>query len=137
MLIPILFLTSTILIRIRSQYHGCDQISQIQVIRTTHTHCTIQLIPQNERIQNRQICFSLTLQAVDIEPLFSGAAWAGTVVWPACIYLANYLCRQRKGLKRVIELGSGLGVPGIVAGLLGAESVWLTEQDPLVSETVV
>jgi predicted nicotinamide N-methyase len=38
---------------------------------------------------------------------------------------------------RVIELGSGLGVPGIVSGLLGAEVVCLTEQeDPLVSGMV-
>jgi predicted nicotinamide N-methyase len=80
-----------------------------------------------------------------IEPLFSGGCWAGTVVWDASLLLSDYLIQHRDTLltsrdtndetkcpPRVVELGAGVGVPGMTAALLGAE-VLLTEQDPLYS----
>lgn len=47
--------------------------------------------------------------------------WAD--LWPSAIALGKYLVREkmiRPGM-RVTEIGCGLGLPGIVAGLLGAE----------------
>ncbi|KAH9261525.1 hypothetical protein BASA81_000181 [Batrachochytrium salamandrivorans] len=59
--------------------------------------------------------------------------WAGSVVWPAALFLGNYLAEHKLCLSKptVLELGSGMGVPGIVAGCLGAKRVILTEQSPL------
>lgn len=46
----------------------------------------------------------------------------GIVLWPASIALAHDLAGRADQLrgKRVLELGSGTGLPGIVAGTLGA-----------------
>ena len=72
-----------------------------------------------------------------IEPVFSGAAWAGTVLWRAAArlvdtaLLAPDACVSVKG-RSVVELGCGLGVPGMVAARLGAKAVALTEQDSLI-----
>jgi len=84
------------------------------------------------RIGDKQFRFELTLPPDTIEPLFSGAAWAGTVVWPASVFLANHIALKGscKGAS-VIELGAGVGIPGIAAGQLGARKVILTEQPPL------
>jgi len=84
------------------------------------------------RIGKSHYTLDLTLPPTTIEPLFSGAAWAGTVIWPTSVFLANYLRHNEtcEG-KVVIELGSGVGLPGITSGLLGASKVILTEQPPL------
>lgn len=49
-------------------------------------------------------------------------------LWPSAIALSRYLLETYPSLegKSVLELGCGLGLPGIVAGLLGAE-VTLTD----------
>jgi predicted nicotinamide N-methyase len=46
----------------------------------------------------------------------------GAMLWPASIALAHQLLGERDELrgKRVLELGAGTGIPGIVAGTLGA-----------------
>eukprot|EP00903_Cladosiphon_okamuranus_P013178 g12291.t1 len=71
----------------------------------------------------------------EMAPIFSGACWAGTVVWQAALDLGNYMSEHlRKDLvgATVVELGCGIGVPGMIARLLGA-TVVLTEQDELLS----
>lgn len=89
--------------------------------------------PVEIEISNKKIRLDVTLPPDAIEPIFSGAAWAGTIVWPAAISLSQYLQRFQEICKEkvVLELGSGLGLPGIVAGTLGAKKVYLTEQPPL------
>lgn len=49
--------------------------------------------------------------------------WAD--VWPSAIALAQYLMRNKKLVesKNVIELGCGLGLPGMVAASLGAKVI--------------
>ena len=82
----------------------------------------------------RKLRLDLRMSENELEPIFSGAAWAGTVFWRAAIQL----CEQQllrsphcwRG-KHVIELGCGIGVPGMIAALLGARVV-LTEQPTLV-----
>mmetsp|Transcript_5117 Transcript_5117/g.9170 ORF Transcript_5117/g.9170 Transcript_5117/m.9170 type:complete len:324 (-) Transcript_5117:190-1161(-) len=53
------------------------------------------------------------------------------VVWDCAVVLARYLERHRVLVqgKRVVELGCGLGLPGLVSGALGAEAVLLTERE--------
>ncbi len=90
-----------------------------------------------------------------IEPLFSGATWAGSVVWSASVRLCDYLyeitsdpdshivklpIKQNENDvilqesivgKTVVELGAGIGSCGFTAALLGAKKVVVTEQQPL------
>lgn len=59
----------------------------------------------------------------------------GATVWPAAHVLAKYIERRcgEGGLRgsRVVDLGSGTGVGGIVAAALGAEETFLTDQQQL------
>ncbi|KAG8700289.1 hypothetical protein FRC08_004784 [Ceratobasidium sp. 394] len=56
----------------------------------------------------------------------------GGVAWPAGEVLSRYLARRRSlAGQRVVELGSGTGLVGIVAGLLGAQEVVITDQEQL------
>jgi len=65
--------------------------------------------------------------AVDAAPGCGGRAW------PAGEVLGRYLVARRasklKG-QRVLELGAGTGLAGLVAGMLGAD-VWITDQAQL------
>ncbi|KAI0723442.1 putative methyltransferase-domain-containing protein [Earliella scabrosa] len=63
--------------------------------------------------------------AVDASP------GCGGIAWPAGEVLANYIV-HRGSLegRNVLELGSGTGLVGLVAGVLGAR-VWITDQAPL------
>ncbi|KIK65598.1 hypothetical protein GYMLUDRAFT_978907 [Collybiopsis luxurians FD-317 M1] len=70
---------------------------------------------------------SITLQ-VDASP------GCGGVVWPAGQILSSYLIRRGSEFlqgRRVVELGSGTGLVGLIAASLGASKVWITDQVPL------
>lgn len=55
----------------------------------------------------------------------------GIVLWPSAIALAHELASRPLAGKRVLELGAGTGLPGIVAATLGA-SVVQTDRQQLV-----
>ncbi|KAF8269714.1 putative methyltransferase-domain-containing protein [Lactarius quietus] len=57
----------------------------------------------------------------------------GGVAWPAGEVLARYISRRGKALQglNVLELGSGTGLVGLVAGYFGAR-VYITDQPPLI-----
>lgn len=78
----------------------------------------------------------LKLGPDDLEPVFSGAAWAGTVLWRAAAVLVDRAFLGEGAVpiegRTCIELGCGLGVPGMACARLGAKSVALTEQPSLV-----
>lgn len=77
------------------------------------------------------------LNPENIAPLFSGAEWAGTRVWHAAIRLMEYLqenyLKELKNGSTVLELGCGLGLPGMVSCNLGADVV-LTDQENILSQ---
>ncbi|KAK1932354.1 EEF1A lysine methyltransferase 3 [Phytophthora citrophthora] len=90
------------------------------------------------RVNGKDLNLTLLMQADELAPLFSGAAWAGTLLWDAAVHLARrFLTDYRPQLQdptnslRVIELGAGIGVPGMAARVAGAKHVVLTEQDEL------
>uniref|UniRef100_A0AAV1UX30 Uncharacterized protein n=1 Tax=Peronospora matthiolae TaxID=2874970 RepID=A0AAV1UX30_9STRA len=63
---------------------------------------------------------------------------AGTILWDAAVHLTRrVLTRYRCQLEdptnslRVLELGAGIGVPGMAARIAGAKHVVLTEQEEL------
>ncbi|KIM67776.1 hypothetical protein SCLCIDRAFT_1209915 [Scleroderma citrinum Foug A] len=91
---------------------------------------------QNERIQltfpNRapkDYCspsIQITLK-VDASP------GCGGIAWPAGEVLSNYIALRGKQYcqgRSILELGSGTGLVGLVAGALGGR-VWITDQTPL------
>ncbi|KAJ4472180.1 putative methyltransferase-domain-containing protein [Lentinula aciculospora] len=58
----------------------------------------------------------------------------GGIVWPAGQILSNYLIRKGSKFlqgKRIVELGSGTGLVGLIAAKLGGSRVWITDQAPL------
>ncbi|MDB4961957.1 MAG: hypothetical protein JWP01_1956 [Myxococcales bacterium] len=55
----------------------------------------------------------------------------GSVLWPSAIALAHEVASRDVGGKRILELGAGTGLPGIVAASLGA-SVVQTDRQKLV-----
>lgn len=86
--------------------------------------------------EDLKLDLSVCLAEDEIEPIFSGAAWAGTVLWRAAVRLIDVALLSKivelDSTKSVIELGCGLGVPGMVAKAIGAGTVVLTEQQNLV-----
>ncbi|TYZ59303.1 hypothetical protein PybrP1_001182 [[Pythium] brassicae (nom. inval.)] len=91
------------------------------------------------RVHGRDLLLSLLLREDELAPLFSGAAWAGTLLWDAAIHLTRHLLATHAAALadphnalRVLELGAGLGVPGMAARVAGARNVVITEQDELV-----
>ena len=52
----------------------------------------------------------------------------GIVLWPAAIALAHEVATRALAGKRVLELGAGTGLPGIVAASLGAHVVQTDRQ---------
>lgn len=69
--------------------------------------------------------------SADGVPSWRGVARAtGRVAWPSGISLCKHIARHHNDLirdKRVIELGSGTGLCGLVAALFGARAVVLTD----------
>jgi predicted nicotinamide N-methyase len=57
----------------------------------------------------------------------------GIVLWPAAIALAHDIASRSLGGKRVLELGAGTGLPGIVAASLGAHVVQTDRQEVALS----
>ena len=102
--------------------------------------------PPSEK-QLRKIVLSTMLEEDDIAPIFDGSRWAGTRLWGAAIrgiqYITGHLDPKPDFMehlssnpgKRIsmLELGCGLGVPGMVYHLLGGNVV-LTDQANILSQ---
>lgn len=108
-------------------------------MKTTETEDENDTVTATAAICNRykSLHLSTLLEPDDMAPLFSGAEWAGTRVWHAAIRAIEYLDRHHhtdlKGGSTLLELGCGLGVPGMIACQLGAE-VLLTDQINIMSQ---
>lgn len=88
------------------------------------------------------------LEEDDLAPLFAGAQWAGTRVWHAAIAMTDFLvkhhsqalCAKENGDRtitttRVLELGCGLGVPGMILHSLYRNiDTFLTDQESILSQ---
>ncbi|KAJ0399245.1 hypothetical protein P43SY_007093 [Pythium insidiosum] len=82
------------------------------------------------KVFGQELALSLLLKEDELAPLFSGAAWAGTLLWDAAQFREEL--RDPDNRLRVIELGAGIsGVPGMAARVAGAHHVVITEQDDL------
>ena len=97
----------------------------------------------------RKIAISTLLEEDDLAPLFDGSRWAGTRLWAAAVRAVQFLSGHLPGTKNmlgsdapttddkkvvsILELGCGLGVPGMIFHLLGCNVV-LTDQIEILSQ---
>jgi predicted nicotinamide N-methyase len=108
--------------------------------RQLYQHCDHYLYDFHHQ-QDQQDQISLRLQQIpngEIKGLGTG-----TFVWPAAHVLAKYFenafGQGQLRDKSVCELGSGVGLTGVVTGLLGAAKVVLTDQEvilPLLAQNL-
>ncbi|KAJ7162531.1 putative methyltransferase-domain-containing protein [Mycena crocata] len=90
-------------------------------------------IPSVQHGEMLQLSFG---NAIALKIVLDASPGCGGVTWPAGEVLAHYLVKQGPGAlegKNVLELGSGTGLVGLVAAMLGARNVCLTDQTPLLS----
>ena len=69
-------------------------------------------------------------------PLYQDGTWTGSLVWDSAIHVSEILLRSASWHQRlqgasVVELGSGLGLPGWCAHLIGAGRVLLTDREEI------
>uniref|UniRef100_A0A4W3J6W0 Uncharacterized protein n=1 Tax=Callorhinchus milii TaxID=7868 RepID=A0A4W3J6W0_CALMI len=78
---------------------------------------------------NKVICIRLCGHNLKIAITFDSSQGVSGIIWNAGVVLCNYFEKEaiRFSGKKVIELGSGTGLVGILAALLGGE-VTLTDQ---------
>ena len=82
---------------------------------------------------------STLLEEGDMAPLFSGAQWAGTRVWHAAIAMVHFLSQEYSNklpTATLLELGCGLGVPGMLCHSLYGCETYLTDQESIVSQLI-
>ena len=82
---------------------------------------------------------STLLEEADMAPLFAGAQWAGTRVWHAAIAMVHFLAKEYSNklpTATLLELGCGLGVPGMLCHSLYGCETYLTDQESIVSQLV-
>lgn len=82
---------------------------------------------------------STLLEEGDMAPLFSGAQWAGTRVWHAAIAMVHYLTQNYSHelpTATLLELGCGLGVPGMLCHSLYGCDTYLSDQESIVSQLI-
>ncbi|KAI0028306.1 putative methyltransferase-domain-containing protein [Vararia minispora EC-137] len=114
-----------------------ERLDQQDPLRHLREHATI-IPPQPTSVQNALLDLAVPLPTphppIRLTLAVDAAPGCGGITWPAGEVLARYLARRGpralKG-KRILELGSGTGLVGILAGALGAD-VWITDQAPLV-----
>ncbi|KAF8631165.1 hypothetical protein AX15_002504 [Amanita polypyramis BW_CC] len=72
---------------------------------------------------------------ISISLYMDASPGCGGIAWPAGQILSNYIVKRGSEFlqnKKVLELGSGTGLVGLVAGKLNAR-VWITDQAPLLN----
>jgi len=104
---------------------------------------------QWHRDMDRPLHISTLLEQDSLAPLFAGAQWAGTRVWHAAIAMIQYLLEHHRddflnnnndnNSRRLLELGCGLGVPGMICHELFCcnndnNETYLTDQESIISQ---
>ncbi|KAJ7937345.1 putative methyltransferase-domain-containing protein [Mycena leptocephala] len=82
-----------------------------------------------------QLSFPGAATTITVDLMLDASPGCGGVAWPAGEVLAQYLVNRGPNSlegKQVLELGSGTGLVGLVAAMLGG-TVYLTDQAPLLN----
>jgi len=106
-----------------------DDADPLRHLRRQDSGDLLPLVPvQPPSIHNETL--QLNFQDIGVTLKVDAGPGCGGIAWPAGEVLSRYIIRQGRDYwrgKRVLELGSGTGLVGIVAGYLGAHTV-LTDQ---------
>lgn len=107
--------------------------------------------------ETTKLYLSTVLEEADMAPIFAGAQWAGTRVWHAAIAMVHYLTQEQQSLSSLsgdgmttttssstivspnstlLELGCGLGVPGMLCHALYGCETYLTDQECILSQLI-
>ncbi|QRV76637.1 phospholipase [Ceratobasidium sp. AG-Ba] len=88
--------------------------------------------PQIPTVVNQTIELNFSPLEHPVKLVVDAGPGCGGVAWPAGEVLSRYIARKGslEG-RKVIELGSGTGLVGLVAGYLGAQEVVITDQEQL------
>ncbi|KAM6957124.1 histone-arginine methyltransferase METTL23 [Aplochiton taeniatus] len=80
--------------------------------------CKVFKFEENQENENQSLSLTVSIPEV-LDPQY------GMYVWPCAVVLAQFVWTQRRGMhqKTVLELGAGVGLPGIVAAKCGANVV--------------
>ncbi|EIN10826.1 hypothetical protein PUNSTDRAFT_51401 [Punctularia strigosozonata HHB-11173 SS5] len=110
-----------------------ERLDELDPLR--HLRDDDELVPsQPHSVQNERLTLSFPTAdngPVQIELLADAKPGCGGIAWPAGEVLSRYISRCGLGeAKEILELGSGTGLVGLVAGSLGGR-VWITDQAPL------
>jgi ribosomal protein L11 methylase PrmA len=106
-----------------------DDADPLRHLRDQETDDLLPLVPaQPPSIHNETL--HLTFQDITVTLKVDAGPGCGGIAWPAGEVLSQYIVRRGRDYwqgKRVLELGSGTGLVGLVAGYLGAQTV-VTDQ---------
>lgn len=97
---------------------------------------TVAIIPLQPRSilgETIRLTFPVDFPRVSISLKVDASHGCGGIAWPAGEVLSNYIAFRGIGYlqgKNIVEVGSGTGLVGLVAGALGG-TVWITDQAPL------
>ncbi|OQR90271.1 methyltransferase-like protein 23-like [Achlya hypogyna] len=77
-------------------------------------------------------CQVVVREELGLSATVDSAIDLGWYVWPSAVTLATFLSKQPQLVisKRVLELGAGTALPGLLAAKLGATHVLLTDKNP-------
>lgn len=111
----------------------CDYVESIR----SRTGLEIGLRVKWPDLEPFEVTTKLSEQAM--APLFHGTQWAGTRLWRAAVVGLQYLLSDEapidwKKTTNVVELGCGLGVPGMILAMSRPCKVVLTDQEDLLSQ---
>lgn len=70
-------------------------------------------------------------ESADAYDSTTGHALTGAWLWDSAVHLAEWMAAADLSGATVLELGAGLGLPGVAAAVLGATRVILTDRAPL------
>ncbi|MBS2014067.1 MAG: methyltransferase domain-containing protein [Deltaproteobacteria bacterium] len=102
------------------------------VLRTTIGDIDLEEVHLRLGGREWHILHSGAIVSMDDEQRFLGREQRlpyGIVLWPAAIALAHELATRALEGKRVLELGAGIGLPGVVAATRGANVVQTDHQE--------
>lgn len=105
-----------------------EQLDELDPLRHLRQD-DVAFIPSQPPSVHKQVQ-TLHIGPLNLNLLVDAGPGCGGIAWPAGQVLSSYLVHRPQTLhnRRVLELGSGTGLVGLVAAQLGASNVIITDQ---------